>query len=155
MVSISRGEPGPQARPGRQRPLVQVAHARVAQDGHRVAALQGGHLVQGDAAAQRGRQHAARAGADDQVDVAERFRQAFLHRVQGPGHPGRPHHPARAEHQARPPPGPPPAGLGIPGLLAGAPRHPWRSHAHLLAQPLALLPGQRPGVASLLPLGKP
>ena len=98
------GRAGPQVRAGRQRPVVQVAHARVAERGRGLAALQGGYLVQGDAAAQGGREDAARAGADDQVDVAERHGQPLLHDVQGPGHPGRPHHPAGAEHQAGPSP---------------------------------------------------
>ena len=104
------------------RALVQVAQARVAERGHRLAALQGGHLVQGDPAAQGGREHAAGTGPDDQVDVADRDRQTLLDGVQGPGHPGRAHHPAGPEHQpgARtgavcgglPPEVPDPAALG-------------------------------------------
>ena len=91
-------------RPRRQRAVVQVAQARLAERGHGLAALQGGELVQGEAAAQRGREHAAGAGADDHVNVAERDGQVPLHRVQGPGHPGGPDHAAGPEHQtdARP-----------------------------------------------------
>ena len=111
VVSISRGEPGPQVRPRWMRALVQVAQAGLAERGHRLAALQGGYLVQGDSAAQGGREHAARAGADDQVNVADRDGQALLHGMQGAGHPGGAHHPAGPEHHPGTRTGPGPGGL--------------------------------------------
>ena len=125
------GRAGPQPRPGRQRSLVQVEHARLAERGHRVAALQGGHLVQGHAAAQGGGQHAARAGPDDHVDVTDRDVQALLHGVQGPGHPGRAHHPAGPEHQAgaRPPRRGTGSLPGTPDAAAFSPCHPRGPHA--------------------------
>ena len=116
------GRAGPQVGARGMRPLVQVTQAGVAERGHRLTALQGGHLVQGHPATQGGCEHAAGAGADDQVDVADWDGQVLLHGVQRPGHPGRAHHPAGSEYHRDARTGPRSGGLPPaapdPGALA-------------------------------------
>ena len=57
-------------------------------------------LVQRRPAAQRGGQHAARAGPDEEIDVGDG--KALLQADQRAGHPGRAEHAARAQHQTGP-----------------------------------------------------
>ena len=103
-VQDQPGRPGPPLWPRRQWPLVQVAHPRLAQPVDLVTALQRDHLVQADPAAQRRRQHAARAGAHDQIDIVDRHRQPVLNGLQRTRHPGRPDHTACPQHQPNPSP---------------------------------------------------
>ena len=105
-----RGRADPQLGTGRQRTVSQVRYSAVPQHPDGLAALVSDHLVNPDAAAQRGGQHAARAGADDQVDVIDHAGQALLQGRQRAGHPGSAEDAARTKHQSDPRsrvPGPP------------------------------------------------
>ena len=101
------GRADPQRGRRRPRAVGDIAHTGVRQHADRLAPLVGDHLLDADPAAQRRGEDAARAGPDDEVDVRERARQAFLQGGQRAGHPGRAEHPARPEHQAHPGAGPP------------------------------------------------
>ena len=116
-----------EAHPGqrRQRAVLGGQRDRFGQQAGGLAALPGRDLLERRAAAQGRGQHAARAGPDHQVDVADRAGQPLGQAGQGAGHPGRAEHAARPEHQGR----------GARGAM-GAARHPIRtehhsSHGHL------------------------
>ena len=101
------GRANPQRGWRRPRAAGGLAHTGVRQHADGLAPLVGDHLLDADPAAQRRGKDAARAGPDDEVNVGERARQAFLQGGQRAGHPGRAEHTARPEHQAHPGAGPP------------------------------------------------
>jgi hypothetical protein len=92
----------PQARQRRQRPGVAVELAQVGQavDGRPALVLH--DLLDRDPAPQCGGQDAAGAGADDQVQGAQRSAQPLLQRDQGSGRPGAAENPARTQHKTNP-----------------------------------------------------
>ena len=92
----------PQVRQRRQRPVQRGDSGRFAQDPRGLPALPGHQFAELSPAAQSRGQHAARAGPDDDVDVAGRARQPVLQAGQRARHPGRAEHAARPEHQADP-----------------------------------------------------
>ena len=89
-----------QLRPRRQRPVLRGEHHGFAQRAAGVPALPGHDLVQRRTAAQRGGQHAARARADEEIDVGGG--EPLVQADQRAGHPGRAEHAARAQHQGGP-----------------------------------------------------
>ena len=80
----------------REVPVVQVGR----DVGGRHPALVGEQFVHAHAAAQRRPEHAARAGAEDEVELAERPVQPVGQRAERAGHPGRAEDPACSEDQS-------------------------------------------------------